>query len=285
MAPRGDGLDRFAASDGVEIGYREAGRGRTLLMLHGLMAHGEFWSAQQPLAEKFRLIAPDLRGHRESPAPPHSVTVERLARDMEELAERLDLRDTIVIGWSLGAAISWLLLTGAASHRFAGSVVVDMTPRVLNGADWQLGLTPDLVEARRTAFREDFPAFARAAGPAILAQPVADEKAGLATWAGEEFARNDAGAMAHLWDSLAAQDGRALLPKIGQPTLIIHGAHSQLYAADTAHFLGHALADARTVEFSQSGHAPHLEQPELFNQQIMTFAATLTANEDAPTIA
>jgi pimeloyl-ACP methyl ester carboxylesterase len=278
-------LVEFTASDGVQIHYGESGSGRPLLLLHGLMAHSGFWGPQQPLSASFRLIAPDLRGHGQSRADPQTVKVERLVRDIEELADTLDLRDGFVVGWSLGASIGWPLLAGPAGRRFAGSVVVDMTPKVLNEGDWSLGLSLELVEARAAAFRDDFPAFAQAAGSAVLAQPVADGKAELAAWAGSEFARNDNRAMSALWASLAEQDHRPLLPRIGQPTLIIRGANSYLYGPDTARYLQAALPSARVVEFSGSGHAPNLEEPELFNNQIIDFAARLPAAIGTRTLA
>ena len=279
----GEYLDEFTATDGVRIHYRTEGAGRPLLLLHGLMAHGGFWAAQQPLSRSFRLIAPDLRGHGRSRAEPGSVTAERLVRDTEELAEALDLQDAIVVGWSLGAAIAWPLLAGRASGRFAGSVVVDMTPKVMNENGWVLGLSPDLVQARAAAFRDDFAAFAEAAGTAILAPPVVDGKAELAAWAGSEFARNDNRAMSELWSSLARQDYRSLLAGIRQPTLIIRGAHSYLYGPDTARYLERALPNARIAEFANSGHAPNLEEPELFNSTIRNFAADITPARELPT--
>ena len=276
-------MAEFTASDGAKITYWSEGTGRPLLLLHGLMAHGGFWRPQQPLSERFRLIAPDLRGHGASGADLGTVTMDRLVRDTEELVETLNLRDAIVVGWSLGAAVGWPLLAGPASARFAGSVVVDMTPKVLNEADWSLGLSPDLVEARAAAFRDDFPAFAEAAGTAILAQPVADGKAELAAWAGSEFARNDNRAMSALWASLVRDDYRPLLAGISQPTLIVRGAHSYLYGPDTARYLETALPNARTVEFGNSGHAPNLEEPDLFNSTIRDFAAELAPASELPT--
>jgi pimeloyl-ACP methyl ester carboxylesterase len=278
-------LAEFTATDGVRIHYRAEGAGRPLLLLHGLMAHGGFWAAQQPLSEDFRLIAPDLRGHGESRAEPRSVTVDRLVRDTEELAEALDLQGAIVVGWSLGAAIAWPLLAGRVSARFAGSVVVDMTPKVLNEGGWTLGLAPELVEARAAAFRDDFAAFAHAAGTAVLAPPIADGEAELAAWAGAEFARNDNRAMSTLWASLAEQDYRPLLARISQPTLILRGAHSYLYGPDTARYLESALPSARIVEFGRSGHAPNLEEPELFNKRIIDFAAGLAVGHEVGTLA
>lgn len=273
-------MDVFTASDGARIAYRDDGGGAPIVLLHGLMAHGGFFREQAALAGDFRIITIDLRGHGGSAAAPAgngaAPTVERMAADVAELAASLDLEGAIGVGWSLGATVLWHVLAGPASGRFAGAVVVDMTARVKNDAEWDLGLTPEACEARSIAIRDDYEAFALGAGQAIFAQPVADGQRALADWAAREFARNDAGAMASVWQSLIRQDVRALLERIQHPTLIVHGALSSLYGEDTADHLVAALPRARAVRFERSGHAPHLEEPELFNATLKDFADGLS---------
>jgi pimeloyl-ACP methyl ester carboxylesterase len=278
-------LEQFDASDGAIIAYEVTGTGRPLVMLHGFMAHSGFFSAQRALAGQFKLITIDLRGHGGSRSAGQLPTVDQIASDVAALADRLDLKGAIGVGWSLGAAILWQLLAGTASRRFAGAVVVDMTPRVLNEGDWRLGLAPDLVEARTAAIRDDYANFAVAAGSAIFAQPVADGKREIAAWAGKQFAMNDPATMSALWTSLVDKDFRALLPGIQQPTLIVHGTHSQLYTAETARYLAGAHPRGRAIAFERSGHAPHLEQPELFNTVIKDFAASLPRIREPQTTA
>ena len=152
--------------------------------------------------------------------------------------------------------------------------MIDMTARVRNDAGWDLGLSPEACEARSAAIRDDFAGFAANAGQGIFAQPEAQK--GMADWASLEFARNDAGAIGSVWASLVRQDVRALLQKIEHPTLIVHGARSRLYGDDTADHLVAALPDARAVRFEGSGHAPHLEEPLLFNQILRDFAGRLS---------
>jgi len=267
-------VSRFTARDGAQISYDDEGEGRPILLLHGLMAHRGFFSLQRPLSDTFRLVRVDMRGHGESSrAAP--LTVAQLAEDVAALAERLDLEDAIGVGWSLGASVLWHVLTGPAGRRFAGAVVVDMTPCVLNQGGWGLGLSKEMCEARRAAIASDFETFATGAGHAIFRQPVCQDLQGLAEWAGAEFARNDAASIAALWDSLVAEDCRSRLRSVEQPSLVLHGAHSQLYASDTADYLVATLPQASSVEFDRSGHAPHLEQPERFNQALRLFAASL----------
>jgi pimeloyl-ACP methyl ester carboxylesterase len=268
-------LRHFTSPDGTRIAWRDEGAGPPLVLLHGLMAHGGFFDAQRPLADRFRLISVDLRGHGGSGGGGCRPTIEQAAADVAALADALDLEDAIGVGWSLGATVLWHVLTGPAAARFAGAVVVDMTARVLNDDEWDLGLSPEACDARRAAIRDDFPAFAAAAGRAIFAEPLAPELEPVARWASAEFARNDPEAIASLWDSLVRQDVRALLRRIQHPTLIVHGGQSRLYGDDTADHLVAALPDARAVRFDGSGHAPHLEQPEMFNRALSEFAARL----------
>ena len=289
-------MELFTASDGARIAWEEVGSGRPVVMLHGLMAPRGFFSAQAPLAEQFRLIGVDLRGHGGSATSRHpresgdsasslgegqrdsrfrgndeeEFGLDRLAADVAELAAHLDLERAIGIGWSLGASVLWRVLAGAEGNRFAGAVIVDMTPKVLNDGDWTLGLTPEHCEARAAAFAGDFPAFAAQAGPAVFADGHA-----LGDWAGREFARNDGAAMGAIWQSLVAADLRPLLPGITQPSLIVHGARSPLYEPATARYIAGVLPDARVISFPGSAHAPQLEEPERFNALVTEFAASL----------
>ena len=265
----------FTASDGARIAYRDEGAGTPLVLLHGLMAHGGFFREQDSLADHFRLIRIDLRGHGESAGAGQRPTVEQIAGDVAELAGALQLQDAIGVGWSMGATILWHVLTGPAAARFAGAVVIDMTARVLNDEEWALGLSAEACEARSAAIRDDFASFALGAGQGLFAQPVENGTRALADWASFEFARNNPDMIAALWASLVRQDVRALLRRIEHPTLVIHGALSRLYGDDTADHLVAALPNARAVRFDRSGHAPHLEQPELFNRTLIDFEERL----------
>lgn len=268
------GLQHFTASDGARIAFQVSGQGRPLVLLHGLMAHSGFFKFQRPLASEFQLVEIDFRGHGGSRGASQRLDVDALAADVAEFVNQLDLEGAIGIGWSLGAAILWEVLAGRAASRFAGAVIVDMTPRVLNGGEWTLGLSPEVAEARTAAIRDDYASFAVAAGQNIFAQPL-DGTRELAAWAGEQFAQNSSDAMSAVWGSLLDKDFRPLLPRIEQPTLIVHGARSQLYGPATARHLAAALPRARAVSFERSGHAPHMEQPELFNTIVRDFAASL----------
>jgi pimeloyl-ACP methyl ester carboxylesterase len=269
-------LSAFTASDGAEIAYHDEGEGRPLVFLHGLMANAEFFVEQRALtAQGFRVIRVDLRGHGRTASGAAEPTLDRLAADVGELAERLGLEGAVAVGWSLGASVVWRLLAGRWSPRFAGAAVIDMTPCVLNHDGWTLGLSQEHVDARRQAITDDFATFAAAAGAAIFAQPLDARTAAMAQWAADAFVRADGRAVSALWASLVEEDFREALGRIRQPMLVVHGAHSHLYGADTAEHIVAALPNGRGLQFDRSGHSPHLEQPERFNRALSDFAASL----------
>src|SRR3546814_12035492 len=107
------------------------------------MAHRGFFARQHELADAFRLISIDIRGHGESRAVGDAPTIQQLAADVSGLAQSLDLQDAIGVGWSLGASVLWHVLTGPAAHRFVGSVLVHMAPRATRSEERRVGKTLD----------------------------------------------------------------------------------------------------------------------------------------------
>src|SRR4051812_40798129 len=100
----------WVASDGIELAYREVGRGRPVVLLHGLFSDAnmnwiKFGHAARIAGDGFRVIMPDLRAHGLSGKPhePEHYPVGILARDLRELIAHLALADFDLGGFSLGA--------------------------------------------------------------------------------------------------------------------------------------------------------------------------------------
>ncbi|MEQ7872822.1 alpha/beta fold hydrolase [Sphingomonas sp. ASV193] len=105
-------VQRWTASDGVELAYREVGSGRPVVLVHGLFSDSvvnwiKFGTAQALAARNFRVVMPDLRAHGASSAP-HSASdypPGRLSADLRELIAQLHLVEGTydLGGFSLGA--------------------------------------------------------------------------------------------------------------------------------------------------------------------------------------
>ena len=120
----------FESFDGVRIAWREMGKGRPVVLIHGYFSDAatnwiRYGHAAKIAAKGFRVIMPDLRAHGESDRPhdPAAYAPDTLTRDGHALIAHLGLTDYDLGGYSLGArTTSRMLATGATPGRivFAG---------------------------------------------------------------------------------------------------------------------------------------------------------------------
>jgi len=105
----------------LTLAYRETGAGSSVMMLHGLADHGLVWrSLAEKLSDRYRCIAPDLRGHGDSAKLPESAYDSReLAGDLEALAQSLQLGQVQVIAhsWAAKIALLWARQHPDRIHR------------------------------------------------------------------------------------------------------------------------------------------------------------------------
>ncbi len=99
------GSTRSFNSDGVEIAYRDVGNGDPLLLLHGFGMNGRLqWAhVAEELAEEWRLIIPDHRGHGVSDKPEGvDAYGQHMIDDTVRLLDHLGLEQVRVAGMSMG---------------------------------------------------------------------------------------------------------------------------------------------------------------------------------------
>src|SRR5438309_301873 len=87
------------------------GRGGMLVRLHGWTSTADinWFNALHVLGDQYRVIAPDLRGHRGGPRGRAWATLGRCADDVAALIETLGVPDVVVVGYSMGGAVAQLL--------------------------------------------------------------------------------------------------------------------------------------------------------------------------------
>lgn len=134
----------FHAGDGTRLFALERGRGPALLLLHGALAdHRACTPLAEPLADRFRVITPDLRAsgrsHHHGP-----LSWDLLADDVAALARHLDLARTAVGGVSFGTGVA---VRAALHHPALVSALLLVHP-VYAGTD--RGLTAAQQDAMQT---------------------------------------------------------------------------------------------------------------------------------------
>jgi pimeloyl-ACP methyl ester carboxylesterase len=121
--PEVEGVEhRYAAVNGVRLHYAEAGAGDPVLLVHGWPQHWWMWRSQiAPLAERFRVIVPDLRGHGWSDKPDSSYRKTELLEDLLALLDELGVERVRWVGHDWGAYVGMLAALGRPERieRFA----------------------------------------------------------------------------------------------------------------------------------------------------------------------
>ncbi len=106
-------MERFASFDGTTIAYRDEGRGRPVLLLHGFAASQQANWTQPHVVDALvdaghHVLAPDARGHGESakPTDPERYANDAMVRDAQALLDHVGVDAVDVVGYSMGALVS-----------------------------------------------------------------------------------------------------------------------------------------------------------------------------------
>jgi haloacetate dehalogenase len=129
------------ATNGIELSVHRGGAGHPLILLHGYPQTHMAWERVAPaFAERFDVIAPDLRGYGESEAPPadgghRAYSKREMALDIVGLMDALDIPRAHVLGHDRGARVAYRL---ALDHpgRVARLGIVEVVPTGDFWASW-----------------------------------------------------------------------------------------------------------------------------------------------------
>jgi 3-oxoadipate enol-lactonase len=252
-----------------EVHHEIAGSGPPVVFTHDGLQHSESWDAQfDVFAAGHHVARWDRRGYGRSPRPtaPYSS-----AEDLAALARTVSDSPVTLVGCSFGGLVS---VRCALDHPRSVAALVLVGPAIS-------GLP----------FSEHFNTRGGRGMPAFDA-PVAEQ---IAYWSGTDpwfVAPENTAARERLLAMLTANPhnlrpvielegtlDQPVFPRLGEisvPTLIVVGeqdhpdVHAHCGAAEAA------IPGARRVVLAGSGHVPHMEVPELFNQVVLEFLAQVT---------
>ena len=93
-------MPTVTTSDGVEIFYKDWGSGQPIVFSHGWPLSADDWDAQMLffLAQGYRVIAHDRRGHGRSSQTADGHDLDHYSDDLAAVTDHLDLKDVIHIG-------------------------------------------------------------------------------------------------------------------------------------------------------------------------------------------
>lgn len=262
----------ITTNDGVRIYYEEAGRGKPLVLIHGWSCSGRFFKSNvDELAKACRVINMDLRGHGKSGKPQWGYRISRMAKDVKDLIEALDLQDVTLLGWSMGGSVIWSYLDLFGNEHLKRVVIVDQSPRQYVNTEWTWGggcIDAEALAVLTTRLEYDVKSVSTGVAQGCLSKEATPEEEAFFV---EEMLQCPGWVQGAIMADHTHLDWRDLLPKIDIPTLVLVARKGKIFPWQGCAYVGEQIPGAETVFFEEGGHMLFYEEPEKFNRVVADF--------------
>jgi len=267
---------RVMGGGGTHLHVEETGNkdAQAILFIHGYSQCRLSWSKQMKseLANDFRLVSMDIRGHGLSDKPKAAYGDSKLwADDIQAVIDTLKLKQPLLCGWSYGGVIicDYIRHHGgeqiggvnfvAAISKLGESLFSFVSPRIReilpgsfsNDVEESMNAMQSFV---RLLVHKELPPkdFYSILGYNVVVPPYV--RSGL-------FAR-----------SLEHDD---ILAQIKKPLLITHGEDDAILSLEMANYHASRIKHAKVSYYPSVGHSPFWENPERFNSELRAFIESL----------
>ncbi len=267
--------------DGVEIFYKDWGRGQPIVFHHGWPLSSDDWDAQMMyfLDKGFRVVAIDRRGHGRSAQVAEGHDMDHYAADVAAVVEHLDLRNAVHIGHSTGGGEATRYVAKYGKGRVAKLVLIGAVPPIMvrtaaNPGGLPIEVFDDFrkqLVANRAQFFLDIPT-----GPFYgFNRPNAKISQGvIQNWWRQGMT---GGAKAH-YDSIKAfseTDFTDDLKSIIVPALVMHGSDDQIVPVDDSAKLSVKLLKHGTLKIYEGfPHGMCTTHADVINPDLLAFIQT-----------
>ena len=242
-----------------------------LVLVHGLCGHSHTWDIfANSIKEHFHVFALDLRGHGES-SWSEQYKLSDYVTDLECFIDTLQLPELVIIGHSLGGIISTVYAANNPG-KVNRLVIVDIGPEIksegveFRNREWEVeppfynSMDEALDYARRihpyhadNYIKHDLSYGLKHIGEGRLGYKY-DRKVRETEWQSPEW----------LWD---------YVKMIVCPSLVVHGAESDLLDGEVAHRMADTLAFGSVVDIERAAHTVQGDSPEQFESAVKRFLA------------
>jgi len=270
------------SADGTTIVYRAFGNpdARPLVLIHGWAQSSRCWGDDvvDALAERYRVIAVDLRGHGYSDAPAGGYDDSaNWAADVDAVlsAEQITA-GAALLGWSYGGLVICDYLAAHGTGAVDAVVLVGAITSIGRGeAGGAVGAA--MKAAIPAAMAEDPAVAVRALGSfgAALTGPLGDD-AGRGAWSQALFGASlstPPRVRSALFRRAASHDG--LLRALAVPALVLHGTADTVVDVSAGEHAAALIPNATASYWEGCGHGPFVEDPERFVGEIDAFLSAV----------
>jgi 3-oxoadipate enol-lactonase len=237
--------------------------GRVVMMSHSLMVDHTMWDLNVPaLADRYRVLRYDTRGHGRSATTPGPYSIGLLAEDAVGLLDALDIRQAHFVGLSLGGMIGQQV--GARFPDRVYSLSLCDT-----ASEWPI----------RSVWDERFSIVASQGMAGLLDSTIqrwftADyipRNPEVVEWVRQMISRNGVEGYIACASAVRELAQTVMLLKVKAPALILVGRKDSACTVEQAQVIHRMLDDSQMIVFEDAAHLSNIEQSKAFNDALRTF--------------
>jgi non-heme chloroperoxidase len=273
-------MSTIKTQDGTHIYYEDWGNGPPVVLSHGWPLSADAFEDQMFfLASRgYRCIAHDRRGHGRSSQPWNGYDYNTFADDLAALIETLDLKDTILVGHSMGGGEIARYIGRHGSKRVAKAVLIAAIPPLMLKTEANPdGLPIEAFDGIRASVLADRSQFFKDFTLPFYGYNRPDAK--VSEGVRESYWRQGMnGSLKATFDCIKAfseTDFTEDLKKFDVPTLIIHGDDDQIVPIGISGLLSARLVKGATLKiYSGASHGLCTTHKDQVNQDLLEFVRT-----------
>jgi 3-oxoadipate enol-lactonase len=233
-----------------------------LMLSNSLGTDLHMWDPQaKAFAEKFRLVRYDRRGHGKSGATQGPYSMERLGRDVISIIDNLGISKINWCGLSMGGMVGqWL---GAnAPERIEKLILSNTTCYYDNPAPW--------LDRVRTVREKGLAAIVPGNMERWFTKEFRERSPDTMAWMTQMFLTTSVEGYVACCEGISTMDHRALLPRIGAPTLVIAGKYDPATNVEAGEFIRSKIPGAK-MAIIEAAHISNVEQPDAYTKAVLGF--------------
>ena len=269
-------------NDGVTLRYEEVGfEGKPLLVcIPGWsQTAAQFKHQFGDFALRYRVIAVDMRGHGESDKPDNGYTIQRLAKDVQDVLVALNLTHVTLMGHSMGNSVIWCYWQLWGGDRLSKLIFVDEPPMVTADPGWSpqekedSGAIFDPATLYKTIDQLAGPDGVKTTEGFIRGMFTQGYEPLEVDWVIKQNLKMPRKYAATLLQNHAMQDWRPVIPKIMLPTLVVGGKGS-VVPWKSQEWIHRQVHGSRKEIFEKNEGGSHfmfIENPNKFNGIVRDF--------------
>jgi len=252
----------------------------TVMLVHGYGCDQHMWRFIYPaLAKRYRVILLDLVGCGDSDLSAYDrnkyATLHGHAEDMLDVINLYAAGPVVFVGHSVGAMIG-MLASITAPEKFAAQIMVGPSACYINDDDYVGGFNAEDIDGLLQLLEVDYLGWVKRMTPVVMGAPLQPR---LSAELRARFERNDPAIAKHFGRVTFTADHRADLPKSTVPALILQCSDDLIAPREAGDYLHRHLAGSKLAVIDNTGHCPHLSEPDASYGIISSYMEEILAGQ------